>query len=196
MGVTRCLDNLKTLIMKTSKALMGLALACGLLFTAFGGHHKKSESSVFLTTFLGNYSGETDKLISLAEAFPESGIEWRPAEGIRSVREAILHVATANYFISGRFLGAEMPEGMNPREFEKTIKTKDEAIATLKSSVQFVKDALSGLDDAALAEPIKLFGNDTNRMSAVLVVGGHAYEHLGQLIAYARSSGVTPPWSQ
>jgi hypothetical protein len=24
----------------------------------------------------------------------------------------------------------------------------------------------------------------------------HLHEHLGQLIAYARSNGVTPPWSQ
>jgi len=175
---------------------MGLTLAFSLLISAFGDHHKKSESSVFLTTFLGAYTGETDKLVSLAEAFPEDGFEWRPAEGIRSVREAILHVATANYFISARFLGAEMPEGLNPREFEKTNKTKAETIATLKKSIQFVKDAAGGLNDASLAEPIKLFGNDSNRMGAVLAVGGHAYEHLGQLIAYARSSGVVPPWSQ
>ena len=30
-------------------------------------------------------------------------------------------------------------------------------------------------------------------MGAAMAVGGHAYEHLGQLIAYARSSGVVPP---
>ncbi len=29
-----------------------------------------------------------------------------------------------------------------------------------------------------------------------MIVSGHAHEHLGQAIAYARSNGVVPPWSQ
>jgi uncharacterized damage-inducible protein DinB len=182
--------------MKTSKVLIAVAIVCGLFVSSFADHHKKGESSVFLSTFLGTYGGETDKLVNLAEAFPEDGFEWRPAEGIRSVREAVLHVAGANYQIGSRYFGTEMPEGVNPREFDKTIKSKAEAITVLKESIQFIKESVGDLDDASLAEPIKLFGNDSNRMAAVLVIGGHAYEHLGQLIAYARSSGVVPPWSQ
>jgi hypothetical protein len=30
----------------------------------------------------------------------------------------------------------------------------------------------------------------------VLMVSGDQHEHLGQLIAYARSIGITPPWSK
>jgi hypothetical protein len=29
-----------------------------------------------------------------------------------------------------------------------------------------------------------------------MVMGNHMHEHLGQSIAYARSNGVTPPWSE
>jgi hypothetical protein len=29
-----------------------------------------------------------------------------------------------------------------------------------------------------------------------LITATHLHEHLGQLIAYARSNAVTPPWSQ
>jgi hypothetical protein len=29
----------------------------------------------------------------------------------------------------------------------------------------------------------------------MLIVVTHAHEHLGQAIAYARSNGITPPWS-
>ncbi|MDE0767675.1 MAG: DinB family protein [Opitutaceae bacterium] len=182
--------------MKTIKVLIAVFLAWGLIGSAIADHHKKGEQSVFQATFLGSYSAETDKLVSLVEEFSEKGFEWRPAEGIRSVHEAVLHVATANYGIGSRFLGKAMPEGLNPRELGKTVKTREEAIVVLKDSIQFVKEAVGTLDDAALAEPIKLFGSDSNRMGAVLVLGGHAYEHLGQLIAYARSSGVVPPWSQ
>ena len=182
--------------MKTIKVLIAVFLAWGLIGSAIADHHKKGEQSVFQTTFLGSYGSETDKLVSLVEEFSEKGFEWRPAEGIRSVHEAVLHVTTANYGIGSRFLGKALPEGLNSRDLGKTIKTREEAIVVLKDSIQFVKDAVGALDEAALAEPIKLFGNDSNRMGAVLVIGGHAYEHLGQLIAYARSSGVVPPWSQ
>ena len=180
------------LIMKLRRALLPILLVAGFVTNSFAAHHGKP---LFVQTYLKSYTSETDKLISLAEEFSEEGMEWRPDDGIRSVREAILHVAGANYGIGSRFLGKELPEGVNPREI-RNIKSRGEAIEVLKSSVQFVKEAIGSMDDAALAEPIKLFGQDSNRMGAAIAVGGHAYEHLGQLIAYARSSGVVPPWSQ
>ena len=178
--------------MKLRSALLPILLIAGFVTNSFAAHHGKP---LFVQTYLKSYTAETDKLISLAEAFSDEGMEWRPAKGIRSVREAILHVAQANYGIGSRFLGKKLPEGVNPREF-RNITSNSEAIALLKSSIQFVKDAIGSMDEAALAEEIKLFGQDSNRMGAAIAVGGHAYEHLGQLIAYARSSGVVPPWSQ
>lgn len=151
--------------------------------------------TTFQKAFLAHYSAETDKLVDLAGAFSEEGYKWRPDDGIRSVREAILHVAGANYFFSG-MLGKKAPEGLNPRQFDKTIKTKAEAIKVLKESIAFAKSAIRGLDEESLSEQIKLFGGEAPRMQAVMLLGGHCYEHLGQLIAYARSSGVVPPWSQ
>ncbi len=181
--------------MTNRNLLLAALLTVGLVTPSFAAHHAKKGGSLFTETFLQTYTSETDKLISLAEEFSEEGFEWRPAEGIRSVRESVLHVASANYFIGSR-LGKEMPEGLNPRKFEEMYTSQDEAVAALKKSIDFVKSAVGSLDDAALAESVKLFGRDFNKMGAVLVVGGHAYEHLGQLIAYARSSGVVPPWSQ
>jgi len=34
-----------------------------------------------------------------------------------------------------------------------------------------------------------------NRLSGLLVILEHNGEHKGQLIAYARSNGIVPPWS-
>lgn len=179
-----------------SKLLVSALLLVGLTASAFGAGHKSGENmTTFQKTFLAHYTAETNKLVDLAEAFSDDGMSWRPAEGIRSVREAILHVAGGNYFFSG-MLGAERPEGINPREFEKTVKTKAEAVKTLKQSIAFVKKAVRGLDEESLNEKIKMFGNEVPRMQAVMTLGGHNYEHLGQLIGYARSSGVVPPWSQ
>lgn len=182
--------------MKKLKLITASILLIGLAGTAFGAAHRGDEKMTsFQKVFLKQFSSETDKLISLAEAFSEQGYAWRPAEGIRSVREAILHVASGNYGIGFR-LGKEMPAGVNPRGFNESITTKAATIQVLKDSIAFAKAAVTDLDESSLEEEINLFGQQSPKMAAVMVLGGHAYEHLGQLIAYARSYGVVPPWSQ
>lgn len=47
-----------------------------------------------------------------------------------------------------------------------------------------------------LDDEVDLFGMKLNNMAIVLIIGGHANEHLGQLIAYARSNDIAPPWSR
>ena len=179
-----------------SKLLVSALILVGLTASAFGGGHKSGENlTTFQKSFLAHYTSETDKLISLAEAFSDEGLKWQPADGIRSVRQAMLHVASGNYYIGG-LIGGKVPEGLNPRQFEKTVTTKAEVIETLKKSIAFVKESVSAHDEESLNEQIKLFGNEVPRMQAVLLLGGHNFEHLGQLIAYARSTGVVPTWSK
>ncbi len=43
---------------------------------------------------------------------------------------------------------------------------------------------------------IKFFGQDISRQRAMIGTVNHLHEHLGQMIAYARSNNVTPPWSR
>ena len=45
------------------------------------------------------------------------------------------------------------------------------------------------------ATPATIFGRQTTKRDACMLTVVHAHEHLGQLIAYARSNGITPPWS-
>ena len=153
-----------------------------------------SAQSSFSGAFLSSYDAASDKIVQLADAFPEDKYDWRPSEGVRSVKEAVMHVASANYFF-GSMLGASVPEGINPRELESSIESKEEAVKVLKQSIDFAHKAVDKLSAASLDEEIDLFGDKAPRLRLVLVVGEHANEHLGQLIAYARSTGVTPPWS-
>jgi hypothetical protein len=41
-----------------------------------------------------------------------------------------------------------------------------------------------------------LFGRDTTKQGAALMLLMDQHEHLGQSIAYARSNSVVPPWSK
>ena len=133
--------------------------------------------------------------MDLANAFSEEGFEWRPAEGIRSVKEVVSHAAAGNYFLSTK-LGADLPEGIDPFALEKTIASKAEALAVFESSLTFIREVVASLPEEDLETKLDFFGNEVNKLFIVLQWSDHTNEHLGQLIAYARSSGVVPPWSQ
>ncbi len=134
------------------------------------------------------------KLTALAEAMPAEKYGWRPGEKIRSVGEVFMHVAGGNYFLP-TFWGVKPPEGVNPREFEKSGSDKAKVLATMKASFEHARNAIKSAPEADLNKAIKLFGNDATIRQAMLVVATHNHEHLGQSIAYARMNGVAPPWS-
>ena len=57
-------------------------------------------------------------------------------------------------------------------------------------------EALSGLSDSDLKANVKMFGRETTKQGAALMLLFDQHEHLGQSIAYARSNSVVPPWSK
>jgi len=59
-----------------------------------------------------------------------------------------------------------------------------------------VRQGVTNLSDADLAKPVKLFGRETTYEGVLFLMANHMHEHLGQSIAYARTNGVTPPWSK
>jgi uncharacterized damage-inducible protein DinB len=151
------------------------------------------------TGFRGEYIAEVDavgkKLLDLSNAMPADKYSWRPAPGIRSVAEVYVHVAGGNYLIPS-FMGVKPPEGIN-REMEKTITEKGKVVDVLKKSVENVKTMAAGMSDADLDKKVKAFGGrEMSQRQLMLIILNHMHEHLGQSIAYARSNGVTPPWSE
>jgi uncharacterized damage-inducible protein DinB len=80
--------------------------------------------------------------------------------------------------------------------FEARKLTKEQIIAELEASFTNLHQAFALTTDANVNENMKFFGQDITRRRAVIGTVTHLHEHLGQLIAYARSNGVTPPWSR
>jgi uncharacterized damage-inducible protein DinB len=142
---------------------------------------------------LGRIADIEGKIVGLAEAIPEEKYSWRPAPGVRSVSEVFMHVAGGNYYLTS-FAGVKLPATFE-RGMEKTVTQKAKVIEEVKNSFAHVKAALAQTPDAQLETKVKLFGQDTTWRGVYLVVLEHVSEHLGQQIAYARSNGVTPPWS-
>ncbi len=152
-----------------------------------------AQDSVATSSLQASMSNNQQQIGSLTNAFSEDQYSWRPAEGIRSVSEAILHTAQANYFLASK-LGFMPPEDVDLMSMEK-ITGKDKVIETLNKSFVFVLDKLGQINPDDYGKEVDLGFTKLNTLATMMVVLNHTGEHKGQLIAYARSIGVTPPWS-
>ena len=136
-----------------------------------------------------------DKMVKLAGAVPAEKYTWRPGEGVRSVSEVYLHLAAGNFNIP-RLIGTQPPAGIEMRNFEKSTTEKAKVIELMKQSYDHAIEAVSKLSEADLDKPLERPSFvKTYRETALLLVT-HSHEHLGQSIAYARSNGVVPPWTE
>jgi uncharacterized damage-inducible protein DinB len=150
-------------------------------------------TSGFRAEFLGNFHFVNGKILKLAEAIPQQKYTWRPAPGVRSIAEVFLHIAQAQYLFGGNF-GMKMPAGMDTAwEHSTTDKTK--IIAALKAAFAAFDAAVAALPDGDAEKQVTLFKQSFTMRGLLLVETDHNAEHFGQMIAYARMNGVTPPWS-
>lgn len=131
----------------------------------------------------------------LANAVPADKYNWRPAEGVRSFGEVLLHVSAANYNLP-RLLGTQPPAGMDLRGLEKSTTEKAKIIETLKNSFAHIRGAITNLSDADAEKGVKFLGKDSTYRGVMIFVLRHLGEHLGQSIAYARMNGIVPPWTE
>ena len=157
---------------------------------------------VLVNEFIGQADFIQGRLLDLAEEMPQSAYEWRPEEGVRSVSEAFLHAAFANYIcvtVSGGEVPAETGFVMDFEkipEWDTQTTDKMEVKAKLKESFDILKKRMAALTEDDLNREVEVFGMKMSVRNFMISMIAHAHEHLGQEIAYARSNGVTPPWSK
>jgi uncharacterized damage-inducible protein DinB len=184
--------------MDMKRLAVALSLACALALPAVAQESKPAAAAAasdVRAQILRQIEDAEKKLIALAEATPVEKFAWRPAEGVRTTGEVFAHVAGGNYFLP-TFWGAKVPEGVDPRGFEKSGSDKAKTIENLKKSYDYVRQAAQALPAADLDRAIKMFGRDAVVREVLLALATHSHEHLGQSIAYARMNKITPPWSQ
>jgi uncharacterized damage-inducible protein DinB len=141
----------------------------------------------------GEWKHVSQQLVALAEATPAEKFAWRPAAGVRSTSEVYMHIVMANFYllsVTGPKMPADLKEGM-----DKSVTSKAEVISWLKRSLDAVKEAHQKVTPKDLERKVHVADRDATVDGMYLRIIIHANEHMGQLIAYARMSGVTPPWS-
>jgi uncharacterized damage-inducible protein DinB len=187
---------------QTRRVMQVLALAVALVAVAAPGSAEDA-SAGFMADFTADFERVGGRLAELAGATPQDKFSWAPSDEVRTVSEVYVHIVFVNTFLP-MALGAAPPEGMdmsedmNPMELmkkmEETITTKDDVIAKLNESFAYAAKAVPTITD--LETTVETFGFPGTKRAYLLILLTHAHEHLGQSIAYARSVGVVPPWSQ
>ena len=172
--------------------LLGGALCLGLPAAAQEGEVMTGGDSPYLETLRADWESVSGKLVALVEEIPEEKYGWSPADGVRSVSGVITHVMGPNYALTRSLPGGA--EGSMPELGDSP--SKEELVAALKESMEHVSSVFGQLDEADLEKSHQAFGREMTGYRMVDILGSHAHEHLGQLIAYARMNGVTPPWSR
>lgn len=142
----------------------------------------------------GEWSHVSEQLIALAEATPPDKFAWRPAPGVRSTSEVYMHIVTANFWLLS-VTGPKLPPDFKD-DLEKTVTSKPEVIRWLKRSLEAVKQAHLAETPQDLARKVHIEDRDATVDGIYLRILIHDNEHMGQLVAYARMTGVVPPWSK
>lgn len=210
--------------MKTSfgviRGIWFSSIAAALLFSAplaaqqpMGGQRSAAAASFTLKGALtADVDNLSQKFTGLARAMAGK-YAWRPMEGVRSVDEVFNLIVTENHMLAGVLSGTpgggaggmgQGREGGMGRQGQSGGAPAPQAAITdptqlqeaLRTSYATLKQTIAGMSDSDLNAPVRLFGRETTKAGAILMLMLDQHEHLGQSIAYARTNRVTPPWSQ
>lgn len=180
------------------KKTIVLGMMMGFLAFAAGRAAQAQEKADPLDGLWQGYDGElrhvTKQLIALAEATPEDKFTWRPAPGVRSTSEVYMHIVFANFYLLS-VTGPKMPDDLK-EGMDTSVTSKAEVVKWLKRSLEAVKEAHLAVKSDDLKRKVTVAKRDATVDGMYLRILVHNNEHMGQLIAYARMSGVKPPWSE
>lgn len=145
--------------------------------------------------FLDEVSYYEQRFERLADAIPAEKYNWRPVEGVRTIGEVYTHVVMANYNFA-KMLGTSYPLGLDPKAVLASSNDKTKVLQELKDSFGHFRNAILVIKDSDLDKSIKAPRGETTVRGSFFLISGHFGEHLGQSVAYARSVGIVPPWTE
>lgn len=144
-------------------------------------------------------------VIAELENLPESAMDHRPAEGVRSVRELIIHIVESGLMMTGElsrpdgdFTRQPYPEHI--REHAGSLPPADDraALAELLRRTHAEGEArLREAGELRMLQNIRRFDGQPGTRLAWLYHGvDHESYHRGQLALYARTLGRVPALTQ
>jgi hypothetical protein len=140
-----------------------------------------------------------NKLIAMAQDFPEDKYDFKVQKDERTFALNLLHAAALDFVvirrISGSNLGPDFGEGDNPSR--DAFKTKADVVKFVQEAIEDGAKVIQQQGDAGLDNTTKFFGNRLAHNSSIRTFTiEHSGEHYGQLVVYYRANNLVPPDSR
>ena len=177
-------------------ALVTCVLTTALSPSAHAQQLNTESATAVKAAFLADIEVMREKFLGLAEAFPQDAYTWRPMEGVRSVSEVLMLIASEGYGFAPTALGGSAAMSREESQGLADITDKALVIDHLNEGFAHARAEIEAVDPATLVSARALFGRERSTPELALFVAGDMHEHLGQLIAYARTNQIVPPWSR
>jgi hypothetical protein len=140
-----------------------------------------------------------NKLIAMAEDFPEDKYDYKLQKDERTFALNLLHAAALDFVlirrISGSNVGPDFGDGDNPTRDQ--FKTKADVVKFVQEAIADGAKVIRGQGDAGLDNTTKFFGGRMAHNSTIWTFAiEHSGEHYGQLVVYYRANNMVPPDSR
>jgi uncharacterized damage-inducible protein DinB len=144
------------------------------------------------------WNGIGNKLVAMAEDFPEDKYNYKLQKDQRTFAENLLHAAALDYVlmrsISGSNVGLDFGKGDNPSR--DAFKTKADVVKFVQQAVADGANVIQQQGDAGLDKTTKLGKRLAHNSSIWMFAIEHSGEHYGQLVVYYRANRLVPPDSR
>lgn len=122
-------------------------------------------------------------------AVPNDKLEWKPADGMFSLRELICHLPQAELLIVRSALAGSTQKP----QLELSGLSVDQIVETFDRQHERLVEEVSRLDPNQLEEEVEFYGRKMPRIALLVGMTEHEIHHRGQLFIYLRLLGVEPP---
>ena len=177
----------------------GTAAICGSVGVAnvlFASSDRIAAAGPMANDLLISWNDIARKLVDMAEDFPDDKYDWRPASGVRSFAEQLLHAAGFVTYVAANAKGLH-PNVADPAR--ASFKSKAAIAVYVKRVYADGAKTIGALSDERLQSTIDV--GLRSRPQASLyglwdTVVEHSGEHYGQLVVYYRLNNLVPPESR
>ncbi|HUQ20251.1 MAG TPA: DinB family protein [Gemmatimonadaceae bacterium] len=149
-----------------------------------------AQSNPVAAAFRENAKEAAKNLIAASEELPGDKYGFKPTPAQMSFGDIVGHLSQGNDYLCGNIGGMKAPA----RSKIPATATKAVMMARLKETFAFCDQALGGLTDAKLAEPLPWFdGSKKTRAWVMTATTADWADHYSQQAIYLRLNGKLPP---
>jgi hypothetical protein len=139
-----------------------------------------------------------NRLIAMAQDFPEDKYDFKIQKDQRTFAENLLHAAAFEFIVvrkvAGTNLGPDFGDGDNPSR--TAFKTKADVVKFVQQAVTTGAEVIQKQGDAGLDKTAP-WGKQLVHNSYLWIFAiEHSGEHYGQLVGYYRANNLVPPASR